>query len=315
MNCKYLIIIIFAIGLPTKSVAKQLGFSRIEQEDSYQFYYQWLDHSQEQQQLSFLLEKSTLFEKFRSFRSYIPKLANNYIQRKVRNKLLASPLPGVQTQFYKKDGNINIKISSRDVNKVTQAKATIAELEAEYFDQYLMENHYQRFIDHHGNVGIKPNHTDIANQSVASLKSLKAIILEQVEVKNIRKVTSYVTSFIQSIPYSPLESRITSSGAGFATPLNLLFENKGDCDSKSVLAGALLRAIMPRVKLIMVFIDGHALIGVDAPISAGDITIRHDHTTYILLEPTGPAILPLGTISLESEQAIDNGLYTVEEFK
>ena len=78
------------------------------------------------------------------------------------------------------------------------------------------------------------------------------------------------------------------------------------------LTAAILRSLMPRVKIILVFIEGHALIGIEARQEGNDMTINYDNTTFVLGEPTGPASLALGKVSIDSEQAILNGLYTVE---
>jgi hypothetical protein len=119
---------------------------------------------------------------------------------------------------------------------------------------------------------------------------------------------------VQSIPYSTLESRITSAGAGFNPPLKLLWENQGDCDSKVTLTAALLRSLMPRINIALIFIDNHALMGVNiaAEIGSEEMTIEHNGITYLLAEPTGPALLALGTISEDSQQAILQGQYTIE---
>ena len=149
---------------------------------------------------------------------------------------------------------------------------------------------------------------------IADLKIIKPLILEKVSIKNIRKVTNYVLSFIQNIPYSPLDSRISSSGAGFNTPLKLLWENQGDCDSKVTLTASLLRALMPRISMVLVFIDQHAFIGIAIPPNGDEIAIIENGVTYVLAEPTGPALLPLGELAPSSEQAIYNGHYITQHY-
>jgi hypothetical protein len=119
---------------------------------------------------------------------------------------------------------------------------------------------------------------------------------------------------VQSIPYSPLESRITSSGAGFNPPAKLLWENQGDCDSKMTLSATILRALMPRIDMVMIYIDQHALIGIAITGEAGEMTIDYQGITYLLAEPTGPALYPLGTLTPESELAVDQGRYIAEAF-
>jgi hypothetical protein len=113
---------------------------------------------------------------------------------------------------------------------------------------------------------------------------------------------------------STLESRITSSGSGFNPPLQVLWENQGDCDSKMTLTAALLRALMPRIDMTLIYIDGHAFIGIDIPGQANEVTIEHNEVKYLLAEPTGPALLPLGTLAPESELAINQGHYIAQDY-
>jgi len=120
---------------------------------------------------------------------------------------------------------------------------------------------------------------------------------------------------VQSIPYAKLESRLTSSGAGFSPPLDLLYRNKGDCDSKVTLTAAILRALMPRINLTIIYIDNHALLGIDILPEGDEVTIVKDDITYVVAEPTGPAILALGQVASFSKQAVLAGLYNAEKFK
>lgn len=121
-------------------------------------------------------------------------------------------------------------------------------------------------------------------------------------------------SFVQNIPYSTLESRLTSSGAGFNPPAKLLWENQGDCDSKMALTATILRSLMPRIDMAMIYIDEHAFIGIAVPAEAGEVNIEHQEVSYLLADPTGPALYKLGSLAPESELAIDQGRYVVEEF-
>ena len=310
MTC--LLCLLLLVTFP--SVSQQFNFNKIEQDNSYQFNYQWRDQSGAKQAISFVLTKEALFKKFRNFRAYRPQFAEAYTAQKIKKTLQEKPIENVQVNFVKKSGKISLDINSRDQAALSKAYAQISELQQKYGLEYLKENYYQRFTTHDSIQGIKPNHRAIAQSSVADLKPLRDPILNTVSIKNIRKVTDYTLGFVQSIPYSRLESRVTSLGAGFSTPLKVLWENQGDCDSKVTLTGAILRALMPRVKIIFVFIDQHALIGIDVPARAGETSIEYQGSNYLLAEPTGPAKLLLGKIAPDSELAINNNLYSVEKF-
>lgn len=290
--------------------AKQLYFDKIEQTDSYQFNYQWLGHQQQTQSIRFNLAKSALFEKFRNFRTYKPKLAKRYVSRNIVNYFRKNPINNIQINYNKKTGYIAIR--GTDLNKVNEVKVELQTLQNSFTEKYLKKTHYQAFTNYDGKQALKPDHVAFATLSADDLKPLKSLILETVSIQNIRQVTDYVLGFVQSIPYSTLNSRVESSGAGYNPPLKLLWENQGDCDSKVTLTAALLRTLMPRIKMTLVFIDNHALIGIDVNAKQGELTITENGTTYLLAEPTGPALLPLGTISNISELAITQGQYIAE---
>jgi hypothetical protein len=294
--------------------AKQLSFSKQEDGPNYHFSYQWQDYRHQKQSITFNLPKKALFDHFRNFKAYKPLPAQKYIYREVNKQLKAKPLEAVQVQFIQKKGLYNLRITGRNPEKIHQAKLAIKKLEAKAEKKYFTDNFYHLFTNHEQIEGIKPDHVRIGNNSVADFKGIKPLILEKVSIKNIRKATNYILGFVQNIPYSPLESRVTSSGAGFNPPLKLLWENQGDCDSKATLTAAMLRALMPRIEMVLVYIDQHAFIGIAVKPQADEITIMENNITYVLAEPTGPAVLGLGTLAPDSEQAILRGHYTTEVF-
>ncbi|WP_448553396.1 hypothetical protein [Thalassotalea montiporae] len=296
----------------SSAFAEQLRFSKSDAGDGYEFSYQWVDYAQQTQNMRFTLPKKALFSKFRKFRAYNPDFAVKHVQREVRKYLKQNPLSGINISY----GNelSDISISGRNPSDVANASREIRAQETAIFNDYLASQFYHQFTDHQNSPGIKPDHVRIAQESVAMLASTKSVILDIVNVKNIRLVTNYVLGFVQNIPYSPLESRLTSSGAGFNVPAKVLWENQGDCDSKMTLTIAMLRALMPRIKMVMIYIDQHAFIGLEVLPEPGDVTIVHQGRTFVLGDPTGPRLMPLGQLSFESEQAIRAKHYTAEIF-
>jgi len=298
--------------------AEQISFQKklIKHEDllTYRFSYQWQDHDQTPQSLVFQLPQQIIFDRYRNFRSFKSEIAQQSIKMSLQRHFRKNPISGVQIQFEPNNRNLRAKIKSKDKVKANAAYAKINELEQKYNKEYLKKSYYHQFTTYDNIQAIKPDHGRIANESVIDLKPMKPLILEKASIKNIRKVSNYILAFIQSIPYSTLESRITSSGAGFSPPLKLLWENQGDCDSKVTLTASLLRTLMPRINMALIFIDNHALIGIDIIAEGDDLTITLDNVTYVLAEPTGPALFKLGKVATDSEQAILAGHYSVEKF-
>jgi len=303
-----------ALMLITSVHGKQLSFTKEVQENNYLFNYQWLDHDKVRQSINFSLTKSALFERFRMLKPYQGEFAQKTILRTIKKQLRKQPLIGAHAVFKQQQGKMVIQVKGRDDEKVAAAYQEIKLIEQEVTKNYFQKNYYQRFTAHDQQTGIKVDHVNIAQDSVADFKALKPIILDIVSIENIRKVTNFVLSFVQSIPYSTLESRLTSSGAGFNPPAKLLWENQGDCDSKMALTATILRALMPRIDMAMIYIDEHAFIGIAVPAKANEVSIEHQEINYLLAEPTGPALYKLGSLAPESELAIDQGRYVVEEF-
>ena len=300
--------------LPLLSQAQQLSFNKVLKGEDYHFSYKWLDYNQEQQTFSFVLTQQALFERFRGFKSYQAAFAEKTIIRNIKKEIRQHPIRGAQVFYRQENGKYILDIKGRDDEKVAQAYQQLSQLEQRVTKEFFTDNYYQHFISHDQVSGIKVNHIDVANDSVADLKRLKPIILEKVSIKNIRKVSNFVLGFVQNIPYSTLESRLTSSGAGFNPPTKLLWENQGDCDSKMTLTAAILRALMPRIDMALIYIDAHAFIGIAIPAQGDEVSINYQGVDYLLAEPTGPALLPLGQLAPESEMAINQGRYVVEKY-
>jgi len=314
VNFSHLLLIIYIL-LSSCCFAEQISFVKKDLGNKIQFNYQWLDHQKTVQSLNFVLPKSAVFDRFRQFKSYKSDFAEAYVHKALQACIQKKPLKGVRVVFNKIQGHTKINIKGKNPVEINNAHSEIAKLHNQFFDEYLAKNNYQRFTNYNGIRAVKPNHVAIAAASVNDLKVLKKLILKKVAVENIRKVSDFVLSFVQSIPYSSLNSRVTSSGAGFSPPLTLLYQNKGDCDSKVTLTAAILRSLMPRINMVIVYIKQHALLGIEVTPEGDELSINVDGITYLLSEPTGPAQYPLGTVAESSKQAILAGLYSTDKFK
>jgi hypothetical protein len=308
------IVVILLILFLAKAQAQQLNFNKTKVDQGYSFQYKWLDHNNTEQTINFTLNQEGLFERFRNFKTYQSSYAQKTILRRIKKKMQQNPIAGVQIFYRQQQDKFIIEAKGVDEDKIADAYQALTKIQDEVTQKYFKKTYYQAFTNHEQINGIKVDHVSIANNSVADLKSLKPLILDHVSIQNIRKVTNFVLSFVQSIPYSTLESRLTSSGAGFNPPLQVLWENQGDCDSKMTLTAALLRALMPRIEMALIYIDGHAFIGINIPREAGEVAIEHNKIKYLLAEPTGPALLPLGTLAPESELAINQGHYIAQDY-
>ena len=313
-RCYFRVVAVLLLLFVSQVQSQQLRFNKSQVAQGYHFQYQWLDHSSSKKAINFTLSQEGLFNRFRQFKTYQSSYAQKTILKRIRNIMQQEQIPGIQIRYKQQQHSFLIEVNGVDKAKVAQTYQRLNALEHEITQQYFKETYYQAFTNYDQVSGVKVDHVSIANQSVEDLKPLKPLILEHVSIQNIRQVTNYVLAFVQSIPYSTLESRLTSSGAGFNPPLQVLWENQGDCDSKMTLTAALLRALMPRIKMVLIYIDNHAFIGINIPVKPGEISIMHNNVNYLLAEPTGPALLALGTLAPESELAINQGHYTAQDY-
>lgn len=120
-----------------------------------------------------------------------------------------------------------------------------------------------------------------------------------------RDFVARTLSFVQAIPYEAQKRK--GGDPGYRRPLALLSRDRGDCDSKAVLFLGLLRAELPELPLAVVYVPGHALTGVGLPARDGDRTFEVDGTTFLYVEPVGPAQYPVGTPAKENRKAAKKG--------
>ncbi|MFA6318063.1 MAG: hypothetical protein WC943_11640 [Elusimicrobiota bacterium] len=83
---------------------------------------------------------------------------------------------------------------------------------------------------------------------------------------------------------------------GVHPPPQLLYDGWGDCDSKSALLAAIL-SNWKGIKGVGVALPRHFLLGIARLPRQGDVFLEHKGVQYVLIEPAGPAWLPIGQVS------------------
>ncbi|MCC7273335.1 MAG: hypothetical protein IT561_11765, partial [Alphaproteobacteria bacterium] len=112
-----------------------------------------------------------------------------------------------------------------------------------------------------------------------------------------RERIALALAFVQSIPYAVPQGR---SQGGFVMPAAFFDINRGDCDVKSAALAAILLTLLPDRSVAMVLPPEHALLAVDIPSAGDEAKIVVDGRSYVLLEPTGPALWPIGRVAEET---------------
>jgi len=82
---------------------------------------------------------------------------------------------------------------------------------------------------------------------------------------------------------------------GLRTPLKVLAQNAGDCDSKAALAAAMLVTVGFQSAVVSLVGERHAVLGVVAPPDISGTTVKWENgKRYTLVEVTNPR--PIGDV-------------------
>ncbi|HEH9404579.1 transglutaminase domain-containing protein [Aeromonas bestiarum] len=267
----------------------------------------WQDKDGKAQQLTYRLEPG----KLPPLIAYRPAR----MQEEVLQSLLqqaATEFPAVQIALSRPD--MELKIKGRQPDQVNKALAWLTQQRDKLDSEWLKQHYFQPFTPPDGVPAIKQDHVRIALESRTELAPL-ADQLKQAgttETEARQKTAAHMLGFIQAIPYQLLDSQSGRSGKGFLSPRQVLEQNRGDCDSKVTLMAAMLAQLFPELKQAMVFVPGHALLGVALPAKPGEATLSWEGETYLLMEPTGPGQFAMGRIASTSQTLVDSKQLSVQ---
>lgn len=186
------------------------------------------------------------------------------------------------------------QLASRLNQAIDRVYATLEEFKREYLKA--------RYYTLNSAGSVQPDYARIARESLDTIEPVARAWAKRHPLPPTRAGLNKLLGFFQSIPYDTLESRYSSEGAGFAMPAALLARNRGDCDTKSVAMASLVHALAPDIATIMVLLSDHALLGFAIEPQNGDRTLEFNGRTYVLAEPVGPALQPLGNIGKSSRE-------------
>lgn len=229
--------------------------------------------------------------------------------------------PGVNFNLRKTaDGGI-VDYQSYDEQQIEQIKIWLPQQQALLFNAWLAQHYYKRHGDDSSHL-IRPDHTRIAVDSSAGLQkvahTLQRVIIasaspalkQRYQNDERALVVAGLLNFVQSIPYDPLQSADGLRGAAFLMPEQVLTQNRGDCDSKSALMMALLKALYPDLPQAIIYVPDHAFLAVALPpLTGNEQTLQIGGTIFLPLEVAGPGEIPPGVTSAKSRQAILNQQY------
>lgn len=158
---------------------------------------------------------------------------------------------------------------------------------------------------------LRVDYRRVAKEAADRLRPLARAIGERAG-QSARKRLTLALALLQTIPYDRLTDRDVADGTGFATPIEMLHLNRGDCDSKATALAALMQTLAPEMRTAMILLPGHAVLAADIPTEPGDRVIELRGEKFVLMEPAGPARTPVGEIAESSLDAFkDEGAQSI----
>lgn len=301
-------IFIFTLGLCIGTVfGEQISFTSKEVGNAVQFDYTWRGANGTPVSTSFMLNAEDVragYTEFQPFKkeAYELKLLNSMQEEgKKISKIL-----GVEVDIKVANGIFNTSVRGQE-NKLDKALAYLEERKPVVEEAIFKDSYYKNA--RRGNVNVvSPDYAAITNRYIGVMYYI-AEALNKTAGSNLRSAITHYLDFIRTIPYSTQ----FLNNADFQTPIGMLIENKGDCDTKSIAFAALMSNF--DIPIIFLLLPEHMLIGIAIPAELGDATLVIEGKVYVLAETAGPALIPIGQIDANSSRNIQLGAYSILSIK
>ncbi len=305
----------FLLLFSSSSLAQSF-FQLDEKDNQLHFSYHWDDFDGNQNAIEFSAHKKDFLEPLKRYRGFNRERSQRELSRQLNRYIRQQNWRGIQAKLTPRQQSVQL-VTSRARNQeqqtqLEQYKRRLREYYNERWIDYLDSNFYESISLPPGERGIIPDHAAIASEMENVIKPLINAIGEQLGDNTQRNYINYVTSFLQQIPYNELTNKLDSRGDGFTPPNQLIYYNQGDCDSKVTLMTAIMRNIINNAKMAIIYLPEHAVFGINISKRDSDTTIEHEGIQYVLVDVTGPAAMPAGTVGEDTEFHIRTGQYTVK---
>lgn len=281
-------------------IARQGGWS--------EFVYVYPTHDRQQQQLRFMLNSRQLAAGANSFKGFDKAALQDYLQKGLTQ--YAESMPQAKIRIDRIGDSLSFSAVARD-EATAQEAVDLLKQQTDFLENNFLRERY--YIKDQTDRYYMPDHARIIRDYVGPMRPVGKAIVDQSGARDTRQTADAVLNFIQAIPYDLLEDRTTSNGAGFTTPFGLLLQNRGDCDTKTVALAAILRGLYPKLRMMVVYTHQHAFIGLAVPAQSGDRIITVNRRTYVLAEPAGPGLIPIGQLGQASNADLDRDYFSYLE--
>lgn len=265
--------------------AKQLDFDREKAGEDERYHVRWTDAGGDKQEVRFTLASDDV-KRDLDRPLHFPARDAGEAMAAAANRA-ADDVKGVKFSA-KASKSGAVRMSARGTASGVQKAMKKAKAAEKAALANFMDDH--RYIELYG--GMIDDHARIAVGEASRIRPLAEALAEG--EKGERAYVRRALSFVQSIPY---EKRKGGKDAGFRKPLAVVARNRADCDGKSTLFLSLVRAAYPKLDAAVVYVPGHAFAGVALDPKPGERTFRRDGVRYVVVEPVGPYVAPIGKAS------------------
>ena len=281
--------------------AKQLDFSKKATKNTTTFHYQWTAPQKETQQIQVVFSQIDLQEEL-NFVVNVPM--KEYLEyQKHALKQWASTIDDIELDVtISRDDSIELSIGSYDEDVMRQRAKEAQIIQAQSAQEYLKKQGYIEI-----NNEVMPDYSSLVSEYSKKLYPLSDALF--IEGDNFQSYAIRTLHFVQNIPYE------ASQKISYRRPIRLLWDNKGDCDSKTVLYLALLKSKFPDVQLAVVNIPEHTFAFIQQVGLQTEMELQVDGQNWVPVEPVGPNLATFGNIRKDSLQYLQSGsfqFYTIK---
>jgi hypothetical protein len=269
--------------------AQQSAFNWRQAGSDIQFSYAFKDADGVAHSLSFQLPSAEIEAAMALFRDYAMPQLYGHVQAALEREARHA---GVTVQTRHKSGGVSFVVLADSAAKRDAFNARMDDI-IESARQSWLRKHARRAVGE----AIHMDYPEATQRYVAGLRPVANALSSQTTGLDERARLARALNFVQAIPYDDLIDPRTTGGIEFAPPPAMVKLNRGDCDSKTVALAAILRTLTPARRLLFVTLPQHVALAVDLPPREGDATVVYGGRTWLMLEPTGPAVVPPGQIA------------------
>ena len=277
---------------------------RIETEQYTELRYSWPDKG-----ITFQLSNQNL-QKFRGLRRFSPDLAKLHVRNQLVLKAAELQQQGLRIRLSPANLPLEFQIKGKDENAVQGAMQLLEQTKQKAYNNYLQEGYFYLLKLPNRPPVVIPDHVKFLQLSLDELKPVAKAFTDRYGRNNIRQIANKLALWVQRIPYQDLSDRQESAGSGYSPPLQLLYDHRGDCDSKAVLFAGVMKNIFPNSQFRIIYFRDHAVIAAQIPAVKDEQSLEIDGIKFLLIDATGPLELPIGKLTEQYQQAIDNRQFT-----